>query len=59
MENKIKQGCNKRTNFSGNGLFYDRPICSWGNLCDECKIKLNSSIIFRREELTRTGRASP
>ena len=32
-------GCGKRTSFENNGLFYEKPICSFGSLCEDCKLK--------------------
>jgi hypothetical protein len=39
-EEKLREGCGKRGSFEGNGLFYKKPICSYGNLCQDCKDKL-------------------
>ena len=40
LKKEIEKGCGKRTDFENNGLFYKKPICSFGNLCLNCQAKL-------------------
>jgi len=48
---KIKEGCGKRTDFENNGLFYKKPICSFGNLCEECQARLSQHKSDLQQEL--------
>ena len=48
---KIKEGCGKRTDFENNGLTYNLPICSFGNLCSTCQARLSQYKSDLQQEL--------